>query len=311
MQKSYFFIVNPNANGGRAKKNWRTLILPRIKEKIQDFDWAETEKQGHAAQLATQAKRLGHGIVVAVGGDGTIHEVVNGLLALTSEPTPVLGCLPAGTGCDFVKSLGISKHILGALDTLLQQKTILSDVGKITYNCALGNDSCYFINIASCGSSGQIIQQINLSKKPFKGSLLFAFHALKNIFENVSYPVLVSLDDQPFFPVDLRNLFVCNGQFCAGGMRIGSSAKLNDGFFSVYLMEKASVANSIQILPKLYSGNFSGLSFVRQHHNIKKITVVANEKHHSPVFIECDGEQPGFLPATFSFAQQKLAVIVD
>ena len=162
MSSRILFIVNPKSNAARTKKNWEKVILPEILKIFPAAYWSFTQKSSEASLLAHFAKKQAFDIVVAVGGDGTINEVVNGLLdnplfedknfspkifnalsgthefhvnsaPLATHVTPQLAFLPAGTGCDFIKTLKIPLDIPSALKVIANKKYILSDVGLIKY----------------------------------------------------------------------------------------------------------------------------------------------------------------------------------
>lgn len=307
MTKSYFFIVNPCSNSGRTGKNWSKIFLPEIQKKFKNFKWIFTKESGDACLLATLAKKQKYDVVVAVGGDGTINEVVNGLMEDVAKRTPTLACLPAGTGCDLIKTLGMPRDFTRSLEIILEGHAIDSDVGLMKYTKNQQEKNRYFINIAGCGANGDIAQKINGSKKYFGSTLSFLFASLKNILRNDCPRVLISFDDEPAFEVDLRVLFVCNAQYCGAGMRVGPQAQMNDGFFSVNLIRKTTILKTLLSTPRVYSGNFQGLEHFIHLRNTKKIRVTSLEQR--PIFVECDGEQPGILPAEFTFTDKKLFLI--
>lgn len=308
MEKSYFFIVNPYSNSGRTRKNWEKKFLPHIQNRFSKFHWAFTEKQGEAHTLAVQAKKENYHTVVAVGGDGTINEIVNGLMDNSCENNSTLGFLPAGTGCDFIKSLRLPRDLQSAFHVLEHGNTILSDVGIVKYTKGTEIKSCYFINIAGCGANGKIAERINQSKKIFGAAFSFWLAGVQSLFKDKCSKVLISFDDEPPLEVDLRVLFVCNGQFCGGGMKVGSGAQIDDGLFHINEMRKASLLKTLLLTPKLYSGDFRGVEQFVRTRTAKKIVVTSLDK--KTVLVECDGEQPGVLPVEFSISEKKLSVCV-
>lgn len=308
MGKSYFFIVNPHSNSGRTQKNWHQSFLPEIEKNFKDFKWVFTQKKGDGAILAAQAKEQGSDVIVAVGGDGTINEVVNGLMTDNKKDhTPALACLPAGTGCDLIKSLGIARDFSKGLEVIKQDYRISSDVGLLRYQENHQEKIRYFINVAGCGASGEIVQQLNNSKKIFGSKLSFLLASLKNILKNKCSRVLISFDDEPAFEVELRVLFVCNAQYCGGGMHVNKGAQLDDGVLGVNLIKKVNLFKTLLSVPRLYSGEFQGLEDFIHIQSAKKIAVFPLKGNR--VFIECDGEQPGVLPVEFRLSERKLQVI--
>lgn len=333
MSLNIFFIVNPNSKSGKTKKIWESLILPEVLNLFPNANWSFTHNLFEASLLAFHAKKYGYDIVVAVGGDGTINEVVNGLMGnilaqsqqgvpkifgsflnlSTNENLlfkPALACIPVGTGCDFIKSLRISNNVRSALEVIKAGNIIHCDVGLIEFEKKQKEQihSClrYFINIAGCGANGETVQRINESSRMFgrKGSFLVA--AIQTILKNRSFPVQISYDGEEYIPIDLRVLFVCNGQFCGGGMQISKTASLQNGKFRVIQIKKMNKLKSILSLNRLYSGNYSGLEADIIERDAYSIRIVTAENDFIPA--ESDGEQPGFLPASFSILPHALSV---
>jgi len=330
MDSNILFIVNPKSRSGEAIKIWEKKILPQVLMFFPDANWVFTTRQYEASLLAYSAKKRGYDIVVAVGGDGTINEIVNGLLGnqlLNSNPsnfpeifgsplklnnltdnnsTPSLAFIPLGTGSDFIKSIGIPKNINKALTIIKQRKSIITDVGYIEFQ----NESFhprYFINIAGCGANGETVKRLNESDKKFGKRGAFLIAAIKTLLKNQSFPVQISFDNESYIPFDLRVLFICNGQYCGGGMRISRDASLNNGKFKVVQIRKMNKIKSIFLLNRLYSGNYKGLENDIIEREATTIKIKSLENAIVPA--ESDGEMPGYLPASFSIKPNKLSII--
>jgi diacylglycerol kinase (ATP) len=334
MPSNIFFIVNPNSKSGKTKKMWESFILPEVLSLFPNANWSFTYNLFEASLLAFHAKKCGYDIVVAVGGDGTINEVVNGLmgnnlsrlqhnlpqifgaslnLSIHECPLlfkPALACIPVGTGCDFVKSLHIPNNIKSALKIIQTGNAIDCDVGLIEFpkkhSVQSYSDLRYFINIAGCGANGETVKRINESKRFFgrRGSFLVA--AIQTVLKNRNFPVQISYDGEESIPIDLRVLFVCNGQFCGGGMQISRTASLSSGKFRVIQIKKMNKLKSILLLNRLYSGDYSGLEGDIIEREVHSIKITTQDKFIIPA--ESDGEQPGFLPASFSILPSALSV---
>ncbi len=333
MLPNIFFIVNPKSKSGKTKKIWELSILPEVLNIFPNANWSFCYHSFEASLLAFHAKKYGYDIVVAVGGDGTINEVVNGLMGNNlkhySHYVPkifgtslnlsiefpdsfksILACIPVGTGCDFIKSLHIPNNVKTALKIIQNGNKIDCDVGLIDFSkkqsLPLQSQFRYFINIAGCGANGETVKRINESKRLFgrRGSFLVA--AIQTVFKNRNFPVQISYDGEEYTPVDLRVLFVCNGQFCGGGMRVSKTASLQSGKFSVIQIKKMNKFKSILLLNRIYSGDYSGLEGDIIEREAQSIHIIANDKNFIPA--ESDGEQPGFLPATFSIIPKALSV---
>lgn len=333
MLPSIFFIVNPKSCSGKTAKLWEKKILPKVLSVFPKANWVFTNSQGAGSYYALYAKQFGYEIVVAVGGDGTINEVVNGLLGnvlnaelfvdhavevhgikapFTPKQNPqetLLACLPLGTGCDFIKSLGIPKNIKKSLHVILAKRTLHCDVGLIEFQQVQANYHRYFINIGGCGANGETIQTLSSFRNKFFGRRsLFLFAAIKTLLRNKSFTVEISYDDQQFIPYNLTVLFVCNGKYCGGGMKVSPSASLQNGKFNVVQVNKMNYLKTIFMLYRLYTGNYKGLEYAITEKKVSSISI--RPVGAAAVPAECDGELPGDIPAKFSIYSQKLRVIV-
>ena len=166
-----FFVVNPNSGGGQTGRIWQSELLPQVRKAFPQARWAMTRAAGQGAAIAQRAWQDGAELVVAVGGDGSVNEVVNGLMECPLEstgeipdsegavwpaqlapvPRPILGIAPRGTGCDLGKTLGVSRDFGQALEVLKAGQTVQSDLCSIEFLNQQGNSSRrYSINICGC-----------------------------------------------------------------------------------------------------------------------------------------------------------------
>jgi len=323
------FIVNPESAGGGAGRRWPTEVLPRLTARFPDARWVLTRAAGQAAALAARARAEGAGTVVAVGGDGTVHEVVNGLMgellgqdcallpasegaAWGAEAVgpgasglPVLGVLPIGTGCDLVKSLGIPRDLEGALDVLAAGRTFRADVCEITGVANAGGPLRRFsVNMCGCGLSGEVAAHVNAARWPRHGLLAFLIATLRGVVGYRPRAVTLSVDGGPPRATRLLALFVCNGEYCGGGMRPGLGARLDDGVLRVVEVGAMPLARILVNLRRLYSGKVEGVRGVLVH-QARRIDVTPTD----PALVDCDGEQPGRLPASYTIHPGALQLV--
>jgi len=325
------FIVNPQSAGGSTGRRWAAEILSLVTARFPGARWVVTRAPGQAEALAARAQGEGADLLVAVGGDGTVHEVVNGILgdrqcegdaALPQaegpawpddaareerKPLPVLGLLPLGTGCDLAKTLGIPTDLPKALDILAAGRTLLADVCEITCTSADGAPVRRFsINTSGCGLSGEVAARVNGARWPRHGLLAFLMATLRGVLAYRPRQVAVSLDGEPAAPTRILALFVCNGQYCGGGMRPGLSARIDDGVLRVVEVGALPLACVLVNLPKLYSGEVEGVKGVRVR-DARRVEVSSDQQ----VLVDCDGEQPGRLPASYEVRPGALRLVAS
>jgi YegS/Rv2252/BmrU family lipid kinase len=243
-------------------------------------------------------------LIVAVGGDGTLNEVVNGFFEESGTPVAPeaeLGLLPAGTGGDFRRSVGIPLETKGAV-RVLAGKSRRVDIGKVTYRTLDGGQgSRFFINVASCGVSGLVDRYVNRSSKRLGGKISFALASLRALAEYRDRRIKLQLDDGPWQEMTITSLAVANGQYFGGGMWVAPKAALDDGIFDLTLWTGFGFRDFVFKSGQLYDGRHLQLSGVTTA-RARKVVATSEEE----VLLDLDGEQPGQLPATWEVLPQAL-----
>ena len=292
-------IVNPASAGGRTGKEW-----PRVRRCLVDagvdFEHRLTSAGGDATMLARDALRDGCARVVAVGGDGTLNEVLNGFFDPDTlepvNPKAVLGMLPSGTGGDFRKTAGIPHAPAAACALIARGDVRTVDVGRIDYHGGGAPPSRWFINIADCGIGGDVVHRVNLSRKAAGGTLTFLYHSLAALARYGSRRVRVEVDGA-VTEAELQNVVVANGRWFGGGMKIAPNASLEDGLFDVLLCKDLGFRRSLAGLPQLYKGTHlgrDGITFARGR------VVAVTPLEDRPVIFDVEGEEVGRAPATLT-----------
>jgi diacylglycerol kinase (ATP) len=298
------FLVNPASGNGATGKRW-----PALERQAADFglepEVAMSLGPGGLAGLARDAADAGARLVVAVGGDGTVHEVVNGLLRAERRPLPELGVLARGTGDDFVRALGIPAADIDALGVLRDGGTRELDVGRVTYRTAGGDEAeSYFVSMAGVGMSGAVARRLNTTSKRLGGRIagLVATFAVFSRWTNVELRVSV---DEEQREGRMEDVLVGNTEFHNGGMRLTPGARPDDGLFDVLLIGDVSKRELVGTLPKLYKGTHLPHPKAEL---LRGATVTVESA--TPMPIELDGEQPGTTPARFDLVPRALRVRV-
>ncbi|HEY9854550.1 MAG TPA: diacylglycerol kinase family protein [Stenomitos sp.] len=287
------FIVNPRSANGATGARW-----PALERYLRDRGLAGetcyTTGPGDARRFAAEALRAGARLVVAVGGDGTINEVVNGFFDAGHPADSELGILPCGTGGDLIRTLGIARDPYRAAEHLRQGKARRIDVGRARFRADGETVERHFLNIAEAGLGGAVVDRVNRTSKAFGGFVSFLVGTLATF---ATYqPAEITLTVEGGVPQRLRawNVVVGNGRYFGGGMRILPGAEPDDGLFDVMVVgdvpRRALFANVVA----LYRGTHLHQAGV-QHFRAREVTVEAAR----PLLLDLDGEQPGTSPVTF------------
>jgi len=297
-------IVNPVAANGAVGKNW-----PRIRDFLQAegarFDAVLTEEPGHATQLARQALDDGYRTIVAVGGDGTVNEVINGLVEQGSvDPEVALGLIPCGTGADFSRVLDIPRDYLEACRHLLRSEPRPVDLGRITCLREGREVERYFINAAGLGFDGEVAEIVNRFPKALGGTITYLACLLIGLVTYRNKNIELSFDGQPVRG-RVNSVIVCNGRYFGGGMFIAPGASLDDGLFYVVILGNLNKLEVVVNLPRIYKGTHLTHPKV-SHFSAKEIHVEARER----MFLQAEGELIGEAPATFRVIPRALKVLV-
>jgi diacylglycerol kinase (ATP) len=294
-------IVNPASAGGSTGEAW-PQIASDLRSQFGSFRVLFTKHRGDAAALAGEAARKGAKLIIACGGDGTVSEVANGILA--SGKDVELGILPSGTGGDFRRTLEIPSRSRDAARLLRDGRTVRIDVGRVSFVDNNGADAMrYFVGVASCGMSTKVIQRVKADNISFASSLL------QTALRNEAIRLAIQLDDTNDRQLTVSNLCIANARYFGGGMKIAPDAKLTDGKFDVVGVGDLSALKIFTSAPRVYLG--SHLSMPEVSHALARKVTVRPADRDKEVALEIDGELPGRLPATFQIIPEALRVRVS
>lgn len=297
-------IVNPKSGRGLTEQKWASITL-RLRKHLGAFDYTLTNGVGAGIRIAEEEARKGRRLMLAMGGDGTISEVVTGIIQSGADVE--FGILPRGTGGDFRRTLDLSGDLEDAARKFVKTIAQPMDVGRISYVDHQGHETArYFVNTASFGASGKVAGEANRSFKLFGGKITFAAATLKTTFTYDHPDVSFSIDDREHIRLRIITIFVANGRYTGGGMKIAPEAKLNDGLFDIVTVGDFKLPEILANSYKLYTGT---------HLELDKVNFMRAKKLHAepvdsenPVLLEVDGETPGRLPATFEIVPAALRI---
>ena len=237
---NYFLIVNLIAGQGRCKE-----LFPKIKVELDrrriEYDLHFTNEPMEAVDVAKMGIEAGFSHIVAMGGDGTINEVANGLLG--SDAT--LAVIPAGTGNDFIRMLGIPSDPMQAIDTLLDGVTTTMDLGQV-------GDERAFVNGMGIGLDAQVARDV-LKMEKLRGAPAYLTAAIRQVFQFQAFPVTLSTSEEQF-ELTCLSLGIANGIFAGGGFKLAPRADIKDGLIDISALGDYPKLERLYRLPKVRAG---------------------------------------------------------
>lgn len=284
------FVVNPVAGKGRSAQIWGD-ISRRLQNAGARFNVYLTEKKGDGRAKAAQAVRDGAKRIVSVGGDGTMHEVVNSIHGTGVE----LAVVPTGTGNDFARTADIPLDPFEAASLALRGTAKPIDLGSVCGEV--------FVNVAGVGFDAEVANDTNNRNLIINGTITYLVSVLTMLRRYRCAEVRLAIDGQE---IRQRVLLVAvgNGKFYGGGMKIAPGAIIDDGLFDIVVAGDLTKFETIVTLPKVYSGRHIEHPKASLYRG-KRITIESNEK----LFVHADGEIVGTTPATFEVLRSALKVV--
>jgi diacylglycerol kinase (ATP) len=302
-----FVVINPAAAGGRAGKLW-PKISRELSAAVGSFESALTTKSGEAVTLVRDAVANGAKTIIAVGGDGTINEAINGLCGGDKGPPSdvTFGFIMCGTGGDFRRSFGLPKGVSAAIERLKSGRVQTIDLGRLHYTDANGVlAQRWFNNISSFGFSGEVVRAVNAARisKIFGGKFSFLWNSFLELRKYQGCKVDITVDGT-IIPQEICTVAVCNGKFFGGGMKMAPHAELDDGSFDVVVVRQ-NPPLTIFDMRLLYSGAHLDHPNVSVYRGRK---IEAKPLSNAPIYLDVEGEAPGSLPATFEVVPKALRI---
>lgn len=272
-------IVNPNANLGRA---WRAAAdLRPVVEEFGGADWTGTVYPTHAVEIARQAALDGYELVIAAGGDGTSHEVINGLMQVPVKQRPKLGIVPLGSGNDFSFAVGIDKNPAQALRQAFTGTPKRVDVGRMQDGHGRVE---YFGNALGIGFDATVT--IHSRKFTYvRGFLIYLIAVLQTVILNHDAPRMRISTDQENWEEETLMVVVCNGPREGGGFLVAPEANPADGVFHYAVIKRVSRPMMLRLIPEVMKGTHGRFRQVR----LGKLHTMELESDQ-PLTMHADGE---------------------
>ncbi len=308
METRAFYIVNPHSGSsgtGRHWPEWQKLIETRLGR----ADFSYTQATMHAAELARAATEKGYNRIVAVGGDGTLNEVLNGFFrsGASIPPEAALAYIPNGTGADFARSVGFhGASIEDHVERLVSGNIRHIDCAEVHfYNTAGEETNRLFINESSLGFSAETAAAVNRASKHVRGKLPFLI-GVARCLSTLRNPLFrIAIDGKVVHEDATLLVAVTNGCYFGGGMKIAPLAEVADGLLDVIIVGAMSRLTLMRKIKLIYSG---------RHLDEPEVTALRGRTVHitapeEDVLLEMDGEQPGKLAADYRVSKKLVPFI--
>jgi diacylglycerol kinase (ATP) len=294
-------IINPAAGAGRTIHKW-----PQIKYVLKNiglhFEDDMTEAPGHAIELAKLAAEKSYGLVVSVGGDGTLNEIVNGLYAAGSIGDITLGIISTGTGSDYIRTVGVPRHYREACQCLLKPKKLTVDLGVVEF---LNNGNIckrLFVNFAGIGFDAEVVKATTQRFKALGSVPSYLMGLLTTFLFYKNKDVSLLLDGKES-QNKVCTVVVSHGRYGGGGMLIAPHADPTDGFLDVMVIDNISKIDLLWSLPRIYRGTH----LTHPRVTTSKVREVSISPLQS-MSLQADGELLGETPARFYVLPSVLSI---
>ena len=320
----WFAVINTYAASGKAGALWKK-VESVLKDRGLPFHGTWTGKAGNAAELTFDACMAGYRRFAAVGGDGTVHDVLNGIAgyvewSLASGRSAsfnefTIGVIPLGSGNDWIKSYGISKDIGKAIDNLVQGYTRPQDVAKVSvldpYALPYEREISvsYMVNVGGVGIDARVCERVNALKSSGKrGKILYVTSLIKAISERVPARMKVLCDGKEIFEGEYLSIALGLGRYSGGGMRQTPEAVLDDGLIDMTLIPDLAISRIAREVHRLFTGTFLKVPELVVCKG-RRITVIPVADGASEP-VEVDGEVVGKAPVSFEVMPEQINVVV-
>jgi len=306
-KNTIYTIVNPMSSNGKTGKRW-PKYRKKFKEAGLDLHIKETHYPGHAVDLTKTGLNKGYKTIMAVGGDGTVNEIVNGFFEngkLINQDASLL-IFSQGTGSDYVKSLGLDKKIETVIEVYNRYEKKWVDLGKMKYNNFDQKEvQRYFVNTADVGIGGETVEYVNRASKLMGGILTYLFGAVRTLIKYENKIMKIEIDKKEVRNSLTNSVMVSLGKYFAGGMPIAPEAEIDDGYFDILILGNFSKTETLLNLYRAYQGthlDYPKIDYLKGKH----IKIDSKER----VLIDIDGESAGMLPAEFTILKERFPVLI-
>lgn len=307
IKEDWYCIVNPHAGSGKTMSEW-TIAEQTLTELNIPYKTSLTNYKFHATKLAYEAGLHGYRKLLAVGGDGSVHEVMNGIMKYCDETGTDpemfwLAVIPIGSGNDWIKSTGVPHDTQAVVDLLASNSFDKQDVIKVE----AGDTVCYMTNIGGVGFDSHVCLRVNRQKERGKRSATIYATALMHTIRWIrALKGTIKVDGNVLYNGDFYSIALGNGRYSGGGMRQVPKAVMNDGLVDVMVVPKLPVRTLLKEMPRLFNGTLAESKFVL----MSRGTVIEVSADRDDV-VEMDGEIEGNLPLKVSVTGSSINILVS
>ncbi len=297
-------VVNPASANGATGKYW-----PEIAEIISrggiSFEYRLTDRPGHATLITSQFLQEGHDLIIAIGGDGTTNEVINGFFDQSGKairPQAAVSCISGGTGRDFIRTIGIPTDTTEAVRHLLNCPVRPIDLGRVSFVNNQGLPVMrYFINVAGLGLDGATVDRVNNTSKVLGGFVSFLWATVVTLVLYKNQEMKIIVDGTVVCNEPVTVVVFGNGRYFGSGMCIAPDALVDDGLFDIVILKDLSKINLLLSLPRVYKGSHLSHPRIISLQG-KSVRVEASGE----ALLDLDGEQPGRAPVEIEILPQAI-----
>lgn len=326
VEDTWMAVVNPHAGTGKTAEIWKKAET-QLCRFGKEYDYRYTGCRNHATEIAYRAASSGYRKFIAVGGDGTVHEVLEGIMRHIEESETFgsgskvsdffLAVIPVGSGNDWIRIHGITDDVEKTIELMLNGSFVLQDVVKVSVlapssdcshpSSAVPVRTSYMINIGGVGFDARVCDRVNRKKSEGKkGSLLYINSLVYNLLHYSAFPAAVFCDDKKVFDGNCFSVAVGTGKYSGGGLRQTPEAIFNDGLIDYTIIPPYPVTRILWEAPKLFTGNLLNVKGL-VHGRCRSLTVVPSSP--GPALVEVDGEIVGNAPVRFEVMSDQINVL--
>ena len=316
----WFAVLNVYAASKKAVSYW-TKAERRLSDRSLRYDCAMTGRDGSAMNITVRACQEGYRRFIAVGGDGTIHDVLNGIAEYlySGEGSSytfsdfTLAVIPVGSGNDWIRTAGIPNDVVAAVDSIVDGSLAKQDVVKVTLleesESRKPLSVSYMANIGGVGIDARVTRYVNVEKKRGKrGKILYVTSLIRAIRERVPVDMRVYCDDEKVFEGPYLSLALGIGKYSGGGMRQTPAALLDDGLLDLTIIPELPMKRIVPAAPRLFTGSFLEVPELVSARGRVIVVYPCDKGVSEPV--EVDGENVGYAPVRFEVLEHQLNIVV-